>query len=128
MPTKDVAFLDPTGFCRGKPKRIVNCRAFVFLTGTERSGNPKAEGEPSVEHLERNLLFKALSFAANKHRHQRRKGSPPIAYINHPIAVADLLVRTAHIDDPKIIAAALIHDTIEDTALPERNSKGNSGR
>ena len=73
------------------------------------------------------LIFKALSFAANKHRHQRRKGSPPIAYINHPIAVADLLVRTAQIDDPETIAAALLHDTIEDTRTTRRELKREFG-
>ena len=61
------------------------------------------------------LLMKALSFAAYKHRHQSRKGVKPIPYINHPIAVADLIVRTGHVSDPEIIAAALLHDTVEDT-------------
>jgi guanosine-3',5'-bis(diphosphate) 3'-pyrophosphohydrolase len=62
-----------------------------------------------------NLLLKALSFAAYKHRNQCRKGAKPIPYINHPIAVADLLVRTGNIHDPETIAAALLHDTVEDT-------------
>jgi GTP diphosphokinase / guanosine-3',5'-bis(diphosphate) 3'-diphosphatase len=62
-----------------------------------------------------NLLMKALSFAAYKHRDDRRKGVKPIPYINHPIALADLIVRTAHISDPEIIATALLHDTVEDT-------------
>jgi guanosine-3',5'-bis(diphosphate) 3'-pyrophosphohydrolase len=68
-----------------------------------------------MEQLELNLLTKALSFAANKHRLLCRKGTPPIPYINHPIALADLLVRTGNISDPEIIATALLHDTIEDT-------------
>ena len=38
------------------------------------------------------LPFKALTFAAHKHRHQHRKGVDKIPYINHPIAVANLLV------------------------------------
>ena len=68
-----------------------------------------------VTQFDTNLLLKALSFAAFKHRHQVRKGSEPVPYINHPIALADLLVRTGNISDPEIIAAALLHDTIEDT-------------
>jgi guanosine-3',5'-bis(diphosphate) 3'-pyrophosphohydrolase len=68
-----------------------------------------------VEQSETDLILKALSFAANKHRNQFRKGSEPIPYINHPIALADLLVRTANISDPVIIATALLHDTVEDT-------------
>ena len=41
-----------------------------------------------IQALEANLLFKALTFAAYKHRYQFRKGTPPVPYINHPIAVA----------------------------------------
>jgi GTP diphosphokinase / guanosine-3',5'-bis(diphosphate) 3'-diphosphatase len=36
-------------------------------------------------------------------------------YINHPIALADTLSNQAGITDPTIVAAALLHDTIEDT-------------
>ncbi|MFZ0679080.1 HD domain-containing protein [Candidatus Binatus sp.] len=67
-----------------------------------------------------NLLLKALSFAAYKHRHQRRKGVKAIPYINHPIALADLLVRTANVSDPTIIATALLHDTVEDTCTTNK--------
>jgi len=68
-----------------------------------------------VTQSETHLILKALSFAANKHRNQFRKGSEPIPYINHPIALADLLVRTGNISDSATIAAALLHDTVEDT-------------
>ena len=64
---------------------------------------------------ESNLLFKALTFAAYKHRYQSRKGSKPIPYINHPIAVADVLVNVGHVGDVETIVAALLHDTVEDT-------------
>jgi guanosine-3',5'-bis(diphosphate) 3'-pyrophosphohydrolase len=68
-----------------------------------------------VAEIDLNLLIKALSFAARKHRTQVRKGAEPIPYINHPIAVAELMVRTGNIRDVETIAAALLHDTIEDT-------------
>lgn len=68
-----------------------------------------------MEQFQTALFFKALSFAAYKHRHQLRKGSKPFPYINHPIAVADLLVRTGNVHDAETIAAALLHDTVEDT-------------
>jgi len=68
-----------------------------------------------MAEIDLNLLMKALSFAADKHRKQFRKGSEPIPYINHPIAVAELIVRTGKIRDGEIIAAALLHDTVEDT-------------
>jgi len=64
---------------------------------------------------EANLLFKALTFAAYKHRHQFRKGINPAPYINHSIAVADLLVNVGNVSDAETIVAALLHDTVEDT-------------
>ena len=69
----------------------------------------------SQVNLDPNLLMKALSFAARKHRTQLRKGAEQTPYINHPIAVADLIVRTGKILDGETIAAALLHDTVEDT-------------
>jgi len=68
-----------------------------------------------IQVSEVNLLFKALTFAAYKHRHQFRKGTEPVPYINHPIAVASLLVNVGNVSDAQIIVAALLHDTVEDT-------------
>jgi GTP diphosphokinase / guanosine-3',5'-bis(diphosphate) 3'-diphosphatase len=62
------------------------------------------------------LILAASAFAAEKHRGQRRKGAEASPYINHPIAVANLLTREAGITDPITLCAALLHDTIEDTA------------
>jgi len=61
------------------------------------------------------LLFDALAFAAHKHRAQRRKDKEASPYINHPIALADLLANEAGVEDPVTLCAALLHDTIEDT-------------
>ena len=61
------------------------------------------------------LILKALEFAAHKHRDQRRKDAQASPYINHPIALANVLVRDGGITDPIAIAAALLHDTVEDT-------------
>ncbi|HSQ01017.1 MAG TPA: HD domain-containing protein [Candidatus Dormibacteraeota bacterium] len=61
------------------------------------------------------LLTRALAFAAHKHRDQRRKDAEASPYINHPIALAELLVHEGGIDDPLVLAAALLHDTLEDT-------------
>jgi GTP diphosphokinase / guanosine-3',5'-bis(diphosphate) 3'-diphosphatase len=62
------------------------------------------------------LLLKALAFAAHKHRDQRRKDRAASPYINHPIALASVLVREGGVEDFDILAAALLHDTVEDTA------------
>jgi GTP diphosphokinase / guanosine-3',5'-bis(diphosphate) 3'-diphosphatase len=60
-------------------------------------------------------ILKAAAFAADKHRMQRRKDADASPYINHPLALAHLLASEGGIDDPVVIAAALLHDTVEDT-------------
>jgi guanosine-3',5'-bis(diphosphate) 3'-pyrophosphohydrolase len=60
------------------------------------------------------VLLEAVAFAAEKHRHQRRKDADASPYINHPIALASLLKREG-VDDIAVLCAALLHDTIEDT-------------
>jgi guanosine-3',5'-bis(diphosphate) 3'-pyrophosphohydrolase len=66
------------------------------------------------------MILKAAQFAARKHRNHRRKDRNHSPYINHPINVAFLLAVEGGIDDPEILAAALLHDTVEDTdTLPE---------
>jgi guanosine-3',5'-bis(diphosphate) 3'-pyrophosphohydrolase len=61
------------------------------------------------------LVLKAVAFAASKHRDQRRKDADASPYINHPIALAEVLWAEGRVRDPAVIAAALLHDTIEDT-------------
>ena len=61
------------------------------------------------------LLLNSIHFAADKHRDQRRKGADASPYINHPIAVAQALAEIGGIADIKTLAAAILHDTIEDT-------------
>src|SRR3954453_22443163 len=61
-------------------------------------------------------ILRALAFAAHKHRDQRRKDPEATPYINHPIAVAHLLANEAFVDDEAVLTAAILHDTIEDTA------------
>lgn len=61
------------------------------------------------------MITQALSFAAHKHRDQRRKDVSASPYINHPIALASVLVNEAGIDDMAVICGALLHDTVEDT-------------
>ena len=65
------------------------------------------------------LLLKALTFSANKHKNQRRKDPDASPYINHPIALANILCNEGHVTDIKIICGALLHDTVEDTETTE---------
>lgn len=61
------------------------------------------------------LLDRALAFADRKHRHQfRRDGVTP--YVEHPKAVMAIVLSEFGVQDVPTLAAALLHDTIEDTA------------
>jgi guanosine-3',5'-bis(diphosphate) 3'-pyrophosphohydrolase len=65
------------------------------------------------------LVIRAVEFAAQKHRMQRRKDSDASPYINHPIALMHVLCLDGGITDPVVLAAAALHDTIEDTETTE---------
>jgi len=66
-----------------------------------------------------NKLVAAIAFAAEKHRNQRRKDPEASPYINHPIALANVLANEAGIEDERVLLAALLHDTVEDTETTE---------
>ncbi len=74
------------------------------------------------------LLLKALAFAAHKHRDQRRKDRAASPYINHPIALANVLVREGAVADVTVLCAALLHDTVEDTATKPAELRRAFGR
>jgi len=74
------------------------------------------------------LLLDALAFAADKHRRQRRKDRHASPYINHPIALAQVLAGEGRVTDERILAAALLHDTIEDTNTTFNELKRHFGR
>ncbi|SAK71506.1 metal dependent phosphohydrolase [Caballeronia catudaia] len=62
-----------------------------------------------------NQLLRAIAFAADKHRKQRRKDAEASPYINHPIALANVLANEGGVEDQRVLLAAILHDTIEDT-------------
>lgn len=79
------------------------------------SYNPEADAE---------LLKKAYKFSSEAHSSQKRvEGSP---YIEHPVAVASILADMKM--DTATIAAALLHDTIEDTGKTKEEIKDIFGR
>jgi len=64
--------------------------------------------------MNRPLWHRATEFAAHKHQHQFRKdGCTP--YIVHPFRVAMTVAQVFGFGDPGTLAAALLHDTLEDT-------------
>jgi GTP diphosphokinase / guanosine-3',5'-bis(diphosphate) 3'-diphosphatase len=64
-------------------------------------------------------VLDAALYAAEKHADQRRKGKSAEPYVNHLIEVAQLVSTVAPAHDANMVAAALLHDTIEDTGVTE---------
>ena len=61
------------------------------------------------------LVTRATLFAAQRHADQRRKGRRQEPYFNHLAEVAGTLCEAIEGDDAALVAAAFLHDTIEDT-------------
>jgi (p)ppGpp synthase/HD superfamily hydrolase len=61
------------------------------------------------------LVARAADFAARAHASQKRKGAAQEPYINHLAEVALLLTEATGGREPALIAAAWLHDTLEDT-------------
>ena len=70
---------------------------------------------PAIEAAaaESELIGGALAMAEAAHAGQNRRGSGGMAYIHHPVAVAELL--SAHGFGEQTVAAALLHDVVEDS-------------
>ena len=63
---------------------------------------------------DKQMIQKAAVFAAKAHDGMMRKGSK-IPYIYHPMEVALIVAQMT--DDPEVIAAAYLHDVLEDTSV-----------
>ncbi|HVU72436.1 MAG TPA: bifunctional (p)ppGpp synthetase/guanosine-3',5'-bis(diphosphate) 3'-pyrophosphohydrolase [Mycobacteriales bacterium] len=100
------------------PRRTV-VRALQRLGGARGPGTP-LEIEPLLRTVRRHhpkadvrIVQRAYEVAEEAHRGQLRKSGDP--YITHPIAVAEILAELG-MDEPTL-AAALLHDTVEDTPI-----------
>ena len=67
----------------------------------------------TLNNDDKKLIRKAFNFAVDAHEHQRRVSGE--AYIFHPIAVAKIVAYEIGLDAVSI-AAALIHDVVEDNS------------
>lgn len=74
---------------------------------------PSPEIEAAAAESE--LIRKALELAERAHAGQTRSGSGGMAYIHHPIAVAELLAEHGYGEET--VAAALLHDVVEDSEI-----------
>ena len=96
-PGPSLRWLVPRIFTRAKPNASVR-----KLIDTVRQNHPRVDVS---------LIDKAYRVAEEKHRGQTRRSGEP--YITHPLAVAQILAELGLA--PRAIAAALLHDTVEDT-------------
>lgn len=71
----------------------------------------RAHVDEKILDMDERLIRNSFYFAYKAHRHQKRKNGEP--YINHPLATANILVELEV--DAETLAAAFLHDTIEDT-------------
>lgn len=82
-----------------------------------------------AHHLEGTFrpLLEAVSFAARAHQDQLRKDNRT-PYASHPFRVC-LIVREAFgVSDPKVLKAAILHDTVEDTTTDHDDLAEKFGR
>ncbi|MEY2626063.1 MAG: Metal dependent phosphohydrolase [Pseudomonadota bacterium] len=84
-------------------------------------------GDTDNHQADMGLVLRAARFAAWKHRDQRRKGRGALPYINHPLDLAHALWFEGGVTDPVILAAALLHDTLEDTQTTVQELQGEFG-
>ncbi|MDQ1594190.1 MAG: diphosphokinase / guanosine-3,5-bis(diphosphate) 3-diphosphatase, partial [Arthrobacter pascens] len=84
------------------------------LLRTVRANNPKEDFD---------LIQRAFVVAEQSHRGQKRKSGDP--YITHPVAVATILAELGL--SGTTLAAALLHDTVEDTPYTLADLKADFG-
>lgn len=60
------------------------------------------------------FITKAISFAAKAHEQKNRKGTT-VPYITHPVEAMGIV--SSLTSDPEVIAAAVLHDVIEDSPV-----------
>ena len=74
--------------------------------------------------VDKELLQRALDFAEKAHKGQKRASGEP--YINHCKAVASILAEL-HVP-PAVVAAGLLHDTVEDTGIDFKDLRSEFGK
>ncbi|MCX6160195.1 MAG: bifunctional (p)ppGpp synthetase/guanosine-3',5'-bis(diphosphate) 3'-pyrophosphohydrolase [Ignavibacteriae bacterium] len=78
----------------------------------------------SAKKVNEKLIANAFRFALDAHKNEKRESGEP--YITHPYEVALILAREIPIDDITI-AAALLHDVVEDTKFSKKDLQAEFG-
>ncbi|GLX09114.1 GTP pyrophosphokinase [Microbispora sp. NBRC 16548] len=119
-PVADVppdAARDPAAVPEDKPASPATRRRLARFGGQWGAMNPVLEPlfktvRATHPKADLRLIEHAYDVAAYHHRDQKRKSGDP--YITHPLAVATILAELG--TDDETLCAALLHDTVEDTA------------
>src|ERR1700712_5078410 len=120
---EDPVVIDPTVEAAPTPEKAPTLTGRGVRARLARIGTSKQVGNPVLEPLFRTvranhpkadlaLLERAYDTAEKHHRGQTRKSGDP--YITHPLAVTTILADIG-MTEPTLVAA-LLHDTVEDTA------------
>jgi len=78
----------------------------------------------SYSQIDRELVMRAYRVAEKAHHGQTRASKEP--YINHCLAVAAILAELRV--PPEVVAASLLHDTVEDTTITLQDLERDFGR
>jgi (p)ppGpp synthase/HD superfamily hydrolase len=74
------------------------------------------------------LLKSALAYCVEKHSKTASDGRDPMPFATHPIEVSLILCRLGGITDENVLAAALLHDTVEHAGVKPANLRKKFGR
>jgi HD domain len=111
VPNVEVAPLPPEAItvrqqlshhCGGHPETLQVYDRLLTALGTAR-----------CEDID--LIERAILFAARKHAGQMRKGRDASPFVIHPLGVALILCVEGKVLEPHVLAAAVLHDTVENT-------------
>ncbi|WP_420160532.1 RelA/SpoT family protein [Nocardiopsis sp. CNT-189] len=115
---------------RPGPSSSVRVRRRLARLGAQRGVTMNPVLEPLIKtvrathpKVDVRLIERAYEVAAHYHRDQKRKSGDP--YITHPLAVATILAELG-MQEPTL-AAALLHDTVEDTPYTLDRLRGDFG-
>ena len=87
----------------------------VTIEQTEKALQKLFKKAPYLTEVDQELLKRAYTYAELHHRGQKRSSGED--YIIHPVAVAEILAGLQL--DPMTLAAALLHDVVEDTKVTD---------
>jgi guanosine-3',5'-bis(diphosphate) 3'-pyrophosphohydrolase len=82
---------------------------------SSRFDAPDREGTSSKPWV---AVLKAAETAAHWHLHQKKKGATQEPFVNHLLEVASLVAEATEGNDPDLVVAALLHDSMEHQEVP----------